>query len=349
MSARAETRYSTARLTRDDGSSSKVQCLLCPHRCALDSGEIGKCVVRRNLDGRLVTSANRIAVAHIDAIERKPLYHFVPGAEVVTLATPGCTFACRYCLNHGISQVAIGSEPNENPEIVELDPSLALHVGSAVERDRVIGMSYTEPSLAFELAMELFELAESAGVHVVWKSNGFLTPTAIDLVAPHLSAINIDVKAASDRAHRDLTGAALAPVLDAIARFRSHNVWVEVATPVAPGLAASDIDLDTISQYLISIDPAIPWHLVRFVPDYRMTRHPPTSVKSLCRARDRALSAGLQHVYVERALGADGRNTTCARCDAILVERGVWSLERSRVQDGRCPECSLVIDGRWTL
>jgi pyruvate formate lyase activating enzyme len=321
----------------------KVRCELCPFQCALADGQAGACHVRRNRGGALETATFAAAVAHLDAIERKPLYHVRPGTRVLTVAAPGCTFRCDYCINYRLSQygrsdMAPWAAPPARPADL---------VGQARAAGAAIGLSYSEPGLAPELTLALAEHATPAGVPVVWKSNGFLTARAVDLVAPVLTAVNIDVKAADDAAHRQLTGAPLRPVLDAIERFRAAGVWVEVSTPLIPGVSAEAAPLRAIAGMLATIDPQMPWHLVRFTPDFRMTDRPPTHPDELRAARDIGRAAGLEFIYVERALDAEGRRTDCPSCGTALVERGIWETLGNSIARGCCPGCARPVPGRW--
>jgi pyruvate formate lyase activating enzyme len=321
----------------------RVRCGLCPHACDLADGETGVCRVRRNHRGVLETATFAVAVEHLDAIERKPLYHVRPGTKVLTVAGPGCSFRCNYCVNHRLSQYGrvagsgwVGG-PAQPAEIV----ARAAAAGAAV------GLSYAEPGLAPELTLALAEHAAPRGVPLVWKSNGFLTQAAVDMVAGALDAVNIDVKAADEGAHRRLTGAALRPVLDAVERFRAAGVWVEVSTPLIPGVSAEPAALASIAGHLAAVDPDIPWHLLRFTPDFRMRRPPPTSPDALAAAVAVGRAAGLRFVYVERALGIDGRRTRCPGCDTLLVERGIWETLHNKIVTSACPQCARAIPGRW--
>ncbi|WP_250287145.1 radical SAM protein [Frankia sp. CiP1_Cm_nod2] len=321
----------------------RIRCLLCPHGCELGPGETGVCAVRRNHAGVLETATYTLAVQHLDAIERKPLYHVRPGSRVLTIAGPGCSFRCNYCVNHRLSQygqvdgVTWTGRPARPAELVE----------RAAAAGASLGMSYAEPGLAPELTLDLAALAAPAGVPIVWKTNGFLTASAIDLVAGALDAVNIDVKAADEAAHRRLTGAPLRPVLDAVERLRAAGVWVEVSTPLIPGVSAEPEALRAVARHLAGIDPGIPWHLLRFTPDFRMRRPPPTSPRALAAARAAGRDAGLRFVYVERALGDAGRQTRCPTCDTVLVRRGIWETLESAVTHGRCPHCGQPVPGRW--
>lgn len=321
----------------------KVRCELCPVRCSLADGQTGACQVRRNRGGTLETATFATAVAHLDAIERKPLYHVRPGLKVLTTAAPGCTFRCDYCVNHRLSQFGRTGTAAWTGE--PADPAALVRQASAA--GAAIGLSYSEPGLAPELTLALAERAIPAGLPLLWKSNGFLTRRAADLVIPVLTAVNIDVKAADDGAHRRLTGASLRPVLDTIERCRAAGVWVEVSTPLIPGVSAEPGRLRTIARTLAAIDPRMPWHLVRFTPDFRMSDRAPTRPDELRAGRAAGHEAGLEFVYVERALGADGRRTRCPSCGTTLVERGIWETLRAAITAGRCPECARPVPGNW--
>lgn len=334
--------WQPALLGRDAGGG-RVTCDLCPHSCRLAAGQLGLCRVRRNSGGELQTATMAVAVTHLDAIERKPFYHVRPGSKVLTIAAPGCTFRCGYCVNHRLSQYGRPGAPDWTGRPARP----AELVATAVGQNAAIGMSYTEPALAIELTLALAEHTGAAGIPILWKTNGFLTSAAVDLVAPVLDAVNIDVKAAGERAHRELTGAPLAPVLDAVERFRAAGVWVEVSTPLVPGAASETADLEVIAARLAAIDVDMPWHLLRFSPVYHLHDTDPTAPGDLAAAKEIGHRAGLRHVYVERALGPPGRGTVCPRCRTPLVDRGVWETLRTTLVDGRCPECAEPVPGRW--
>jgi pyruvate formate lyase activating enzyme len=182
----------------------------------------------------------------------------------------------------------------------------------------------------------------------VWKTNGFLTAQAVDMVAPALDAVNIDVKAADETAHRRLTGAPLAPVLEAIERFRAAGVWVEVSSPMVPGTVSEPEQWRIIAGTLADIDPAMPWHLLRFTPDFRMSTSPPTTPRALNDAAAAGRAAGLQYVYVERALGEAGRRTSCPNCNRVLIDRDIWNTRHNALTSkGLCPDCYAPVPGRW--
>jgi len=295
--------------------------------------------VRRGAVGGLETATFATSVAHVDAVERKPFFHFRPGSSTVTIAAPGCSFRCDYCVNFRISQY--GRDDESEWHAVEAEPARIVDRAAAI--GGCVALSYTEPSLAPELTLELARYGRAAGVPIVWKSNGFLTPEAIAVCAPAVAAVNIDVKGVDEESHRRLTGGSVRPVLEAIRSFREHGTWVEVSTPIIPGVT----EPAAVAAELAAISSDIPWHLVRFTPAYRMRDHDPTHPETIAEAVAAGRAAGLNYVYVERALGDDGRTTRCPSCHSPVVDRGVWSLRENRLDAGRCPECGIVIEGRW--
>jgi pyruvate formate lyase activating enzyme len=272
-------------------------------------------------------------------MERKPFFHYRPGTQTITLAAPGCSFRCDYCVNFRISQYGRDDESVWDARPIEVEQV----VTRAAEMGAAIALSYTEPSLAPELTLELARQGRDRGVEVVWKSNGFLTPEAVALCAPAVAAVNIDVKGVDEASHRRLTGASARPVIEAIRGFRDQGTWVEVSTPLVPGVT----DPQRVAAVLAAISPDIPWHLVRFTPAYRMRDQNPTTPQALAEAADAGRASGLRYVYVERALGAAGRTTRCPSCEAPVVRRDVWSLAESRLEAGHCPDCGTFLEGRW--
>jgi pyruvate formate lyase activating enzyme len=290
------------------------------------------------------TATFAAAVQHRDAVERKPLYHFRPGAEVLTLAAPGCTLRCDYCQNWRLSQfgrdgrAGWGARPVSPEEVVAA--ALAQGVG-------VIGLSYSEPGLAAEFSLALGELAAARGIELIWKSNGFLSAVAVEAMAGVLAAVNIDLKGVDPVRHRRLTGADPGPIREAIAGFVVAGVWVEVSTPLIPGVNDGPVELGRIAAAIAAISPDIPWHLGRFVPEYRLADLAPTADGTFAVAMAAGRAAGLRFVYTERVYGDAGRRTSCPGCGEALVSRRLWGLRHNGLRGGLCPRCNYRIPGRW--
>lgn len=341
MSAAASPTWRPAHFFRRDGA--RLTCTLCPFACSLADDDRGRCHVRRRRGDSLETATFATSVTHLQPIERKPLYHVRPGRRVLTLAAPGCTFACTYCQNFPLSQY--GRSPAAPWSARPLDPeSLVLEAARA---DADIAFSYAEPILAAELTLALASPARAAGLAILWKTNGFITTDAARRLAPALTAVNVDLKAATDAVHQSLTGAPLSPILAALAAFRDAGVWIEISTPLIPGTNADEPSIRAIARLVLALGPDTPWHLLRFHPDYRLVDALPTHPTLLQRAISIAREEGLRHIYVERALGEAGRSTTCHACGATLLRRGVWELLSNRLINGRCPDCAALLPGRF--
>lgn len=318
-------------------------CTLCPFACRLREGEVGVCRMRQRRGEILETASFTSVVRHLDPVERKPFYHYFPGTKVLTLAPPGCTFRCHYCTNYSISQY--GRIPEASHEGVSVDPEQT--VVEACRQQAAVALSYSEPILAAELTLALAQAGQRWGVEVLWKSNGFITPGALARLAPCLAAVNLDLKAADEQSHHALTGAPLAPVLETLRGLRRFGVWVEVSTPVIPRVNADPDSLRRLAALIAEVDPTIPWHLLRFTPDFHMQHLPPTSVEVLRQAAEIGRKAGLQFVYVERALGEEGRNTYCPCCGNCVITRGIWETIHVALVAGACPTCGQRVPGRW--
>lgn len=321
----------------------RIACDLCPLRCGLLDGETGRCDVRRRTGNTLETATFASSVWHWQSVERKPLYHFRPGLRTLTLAAPGCNFRCNYCQNAVLSQ--FGKDPLVPWSAKPIIPTTV--VEAAHEAGVAIAISYTEPTLAAELTQALAQAVQGRDIPLIWKSNGFITKQALHRIAPLLSAINIDLKAADETSHRWLTGVALAPVLAAARAYKSLGVWVEISTPLINGLNTSLEQIRQMASMVASVGLDVPWHLIRVLPDYRMRSLMPTSPSLLKQAIKIGYEAGLRHVYVERATGAADRQTNCPNCGAIVIDRDIGALAQNYLIDGNCPVCNECISGVW--
>lgn len=320
-----------------------MRCTLCPHLCQLGDGEVGRCHVRRNTGGRPETATWATSVRHVQPIERKPFYHFRPGLRVLTIAAPGCSFACHYCQNYRISQFGRDAQVEWTASPVSAE-ELA---NTAMSQQCALGMSYSEPSLAAELTLELGRLARPAGVDLVWKTNGFVTEDAARRLLPCLSAVNVDLKAPDELRHSRLTGASLQPVLDFLRLVLCENVWLEVSTPIIPDFNDDPTSLQMMADQIVRLGNNVPWHLLRFTPEYHLSGLKPTHPDQLAFAREIGRAAGLNYVYVERALGSEGRSTRCPSCDTRLVARDIYEVREFHLVDGACPVCGSKIAGCW--
>lgn len=322
----------------------KVQCSLCCHRCLISPGKRGICAVRENRDGTLYSLVyDKVIAQNIDPIEKKPLFHFQPGSISYSIATPGCNFRCRHCQNADISQL-----PHDHGGVVlgeEVAPS-AIVAAALKTRCTSISYTYTEPTIYFELAYETARLAVEAGLKNVFVTNGYITPEALGVIRPYLHAANIDLKGFTDDFYKNICGARLQPVLDAIRLYKEFSIWIEITTLVIPGHNDSDEELRDIARFIRSVGEDIPWHVTRFHPTYKLTDQPRTPLATLKRAQQIGFEAGLRYVY-EGNIPGESENTVCWSCKKRLVKRIGFSVEENKVKEGKCSYCSAAIDGVW--
>lgn len=328
----------------DKEAGNGVRCRLCPHRCRIPDGKAGLCRVRINREGTLYSAVyGRCAALHVDPIEKKPLFHFLPGADALSIATVGCNLRCVFCQNADISQFDVPAYgvPGEKigpGEIVEI---------AERERCQIISYTYTEPTVFFEYALDTAELAAAKGIRNTFVSNGFISSEALHLIEPVLDGINLDLKSFSDAFYREHLGARLAPVLETLRTLAGSRVWLEVTTLLIPGLNDSEAEVRKIAAFIASLSPDIPWHVSRFYPRHRLTDRPPTSVGTIARAREIGLEAGLKHVYCGNVPGEEGESTSCPGCGRTLIRRVGYGILRNALENGACPGCGEKISGVW--
>jgi len=364
------------RLTTSDPATGRLACGLCAHRCVLRAGQTARCGAIINQEGRLRSLADgHPVVLHGDPIERKPLYHVLPGTQLLSLGTLGCNMTCDFCQNWRISQARPTDEGALTPP--EAVVAAALEQGCAG-----IAFTYNEPTIYLDYATAIMALAKQAGLISVFKSNGYLTPEAIEALTPFLplplsgrgrtqsagraipmrksedgvhsfcpplkeamsmpdgsasllDAINIDLKGFDDGYYQRVCGARLQPVLDAIEHLHRRGVWVEVTTLIIPGVNDSEDELRALTGWLASVSPDIPWHVWRFHPDYRMADVAWTHVRDVDRAVAIGRAAGLRYVYASNLPGDSNQHTRCPSCRTTLIERVGNATMRMRMDGGQ--------------
>jgi pyruvate formate lyase activating enzyme len=284
-------------------------------------------------------------VAHaVDPIEKKPLYHVLPGSATFSIATVGCNFTCANCQNHEIAQAQWPSGRGLDDQ--QTSPEEIVAAAERAHCDSV-AYTYTEPTVFLEFALDTARQATASGLLNLFVSNGYMTGQALDAAAPFLSAINIDLKGIRPSFYRDVTGGRLRPVLRTLERCLELGVWVEVTTLVIPGLNDSPQDLQRTAAAIAQRSREIPWHISRFHPAHRLRRIPATPVATLALARDLGREAGLEYVYLGNLPG-QGENTTCPNCGSTVIRRYGYRVVENRLRPDRCPDCGREIAGIWT-
>lgn len=321
-----------------------VRCALCAHRCKISVGHRGICQVRENRDGQLVSLVyGKLIARHVDPIEKKPIFHLLPGSRTYSIATVGCNFTCRFCQNADIAQMpsdhqgAIVGEP-ATPEAVVAD--------AKANACASLAYTYTEPTIFFEFALDVARQAHAAGLRNIFVTNGYMSAEALEMILPVLDAANVDLKSFSDDFYREVCGARLTPVKDTLKRMKKGGVLVEVTTLLIPGLNDSPEELQAIAHFLAEqLGPETPWHISRFRPTYRMTDRTETPVETLNAARDIGMAAGLRYVYVGNVPGSGGENTICPDCGNIAINRFQYRSRTNLIDGNHCACCNQIIDG----
>jgi len=321
-----------------------VRCHLCAHNCIISHGKRGICAVRENRDGILYSLVyGKVVASNIDPIEKKPLFHFLPGSSSFSIATAGCNFRCQHCQNYEISQF-----PRERKFTIPGNDTTPEDIVNAALQNNCesISYTYTEPTIFFEFAYDCAKLAHEKGIKNVFVSNGYTGAEAAKLIAPYLDANNIDLKG-SDVFYKKICGARLDPVRNTIKLMKELGVWVEVTTLIIPDHNDSDKDLNDIVDFIVSVDPSIPWHVSRFHPTYLLTDKPPTPVETLKRAVNTGYQRGLKYIYTGNVPGEDGENTLCPSCKTVLIERYGFRVLKNLMRDNTCPQCKNPVAGVW--
>ena len=324
----------------------KVKCNLCSHRCIIKEGRRGICGVRENRSGMLLTLVYGKAIArHVDPIEKKHLFHFLPGTLSYSIATVGCNLRCKFCQNADIAQM-----PADHEGVIMGDTVTPQEVVAAADKSgcRSIAYTYTEPTVFFELAYDTAKIAHARGIRNVFVTNGYMTAEALEMIEPYLDAANVDLKAFSDRYYKELCGAKLKHVQKTLKHMKALGIFVEVTTLIVPGLNDDATELKELAEFIANdLGADTPWHISRFHPTYKLTDRPATPVKTLTMAREIGLDAGLKYVYTGNVPGNSGENTFCPACGEIVIERWGFQVGSLRIKDGKCSQCGAEIDGVW--
>ena len=321
-----------------------VQCHICPHNCNLQEGHHGLCKTHFVAEGKLFTNAfgNPCSV-HADPIEKKPLYHFLPGTMSYSIATAGCNLACRNCQNWEISQ-----QSPTDLQIIEMFPEDV--VEAAISKGcKSIAFTYTEPTAFYEYTYETARFARNHGIKNLFISNGFINEKPLRDLCPYLDAANIDLKAFSDEVYRKLTGGRLQPVLHALKILKEAGVWVEITNLVLPGWTDDQKMVREMCEWLVLNGfSETPLHFSRFYPLYKLSDLPVTPLETLINARNIALEAGLRFVYIGNIPDSMAEHTYCPVCKEIVIERHRYDIGSVNINKGSCAFCNTSIAGVWS-
>jgi pyruvate formate lyase activating enzyme len=325
----------------------RIKCDLCPVRCVLWPGRRGACKVRVNLDGKLYSLVHsRIAGLGVDPIEKKPLFHVLPGSGAYSIATVGCNLGCIFCQNWEISQadpVEFHSDPRRR--LVQTPEEVVARAKSSGCTS--IAFTYTEPTVFYEYMLETAKLAKAEGLKTLLITCGYINPEPLRELAPYLDAANVDLKGFSEKFYQTYCGGTLAPVLETLKTLRKMGVWVEVTNLVVPGANDTDEMLRKLCEWMRdNLGDETPVHFSRYHPDYKL-RRPATPAKTLKRAKTIAKETGLKYVYIGNYCVPDGETTFCPKCGREIIARVGYRIRANNIVDGKCPSCETEIPGRW--
>ncbi|MDD5348040.1 MAG: AmmeMemoRadiSam system radical SAM enzyme [Candidatus Omnitrophica bacterium] len=320
-----------------------VQCELCPRFCVISPGKRGYCRVRQNQDGKLIAlSFGKPVAVHVDPIEKKPLFHFLPATRAFSAATAGCNLNCKFCQNWEISQ--------RGPEELNYEPlSPEELVGRAkAQSSPTIAFTYTEPTVFYEYMLETAQKAHEQGVRTCMHSNGYINEQPLRNLAKYLDAANIDLKGFSSEYYAKMCEGSLEPVVRALKVLKEEGVHVEITNLIIAGYNDDMAVIRKMCSWIKdNLGPDTPLHFSRAYPMYKLPGIIPTPVKTLEQARATALDCGLNYVYIGNVPGHEAENTVCPTCKKVVIRRAGYMVEEIHIKDGNCEFCGFPIKGVW--
>lgn len=325
-----------------------VECHICPRQCHVAKQERGYCGTRANYDGTYYSLVySRACTVHLDPIEKKPLFHFLPSKNALSLATAGCNMMCKFCQNWQISQV--------RPEQLENIIFSPEQIVSACVQKKIpaIAFTYSEPVIAYEYMFDTAKIGNTKNVKTVMISNGFIQKKPMQKLTKHLAAVKIDFKAFTEKFYWNTCRGHLKPVLNILKTLHDANIWFELVYLIVPTL---NDDLNNIKNMSIwikkNLGANVPLHFSRFFPQYQLKNIPPTPIQIMKNARKIAMNEGLNFVYLGNVPPDEGENTYCPNCHKILIKRhGYKVLEINLIvkseKEALCRYCKTSIPGIW--
>lgn len=274
----------------------RVQCVACNHRCIIPEGKRGICCVRENHQGKLYAlNYGKTVASNVDPIEKKPLYHFLPGTRIYSFAAVGCNFRCSWCQNWEIAQ---SPKLSETIEGIEVSPEE--HISRAIRsRCPSIAYTYTEPTIFVEYALDTMKLAREKGIKNVWVTNGYMSRETLDEIIPTLDAANVDFKGANDGVYEKYCGGQAKPVMENLKYLHEAGVHIEITTLIVPGINDKQNQVEEIAEFIATqLSREVPWHISRFFPAWKLQDTPVTPLKTLEMAKSIGEKAGLKYIHL---------------------------------------------------
>ncbi|WP_456324461.1 AmmeMemoRadiSam system radical SAM enzyme [Desulfonauticus submarinus] len=319
-----------------------IQCELCSHFCYLKPEQTGKCGVRINHKGRLYTLVkDKIAAIHLDPVEKKPLFHFLPGTSTLSIGTMGCNFDCVFCQNHALSQA-----PKLKQPIVGQNISSQELIEMAIKyQANSISYTYSEPTIFLELVLETARLSKEKNLKNIIVSNGFQSQTCLQELKNYIDAANIDLKSFQEDFYRKYCDANLKPILKNLETIKKMGWWLEITTLIIPELNDSSKELKQISSFIVThLGKEVPWHISRYHPNYKLS-NPPTPLSTLEKAYEIGKETGLEYVYIGNLPGHLTESTFCPNCQKVVIKRYGFQIQEYNLKQGKCKNCQTQIAG----
>ncbi len=328
-------------------SNGKVHCRLCFHRCRIEKGERGICRTRENIDGTLYSLVyGRAAALIVDPIEKEPMFHNLPSTNILCTGTAGCNFACKFCQNWHMSQ----STPEELASRTRLILPASVVEKARSRRNTGLSFTYNEPTVFYEFMYDIAKIGKEKGLNTIFHTNGGMEAEPMKALLKHMAGVTVDLKGFSAGFYKDITFAEMTPVLDNLKLIRQEGKWLEIVNLIIPTL---NDDMNEIKQMSIwikeNLGPDTPIHFSRFFPAFKMTKLPPTPVRTLEQARDIAVKEGMKFVYIGNVPGHRYNSTFCPECNERIITRRHFAVFDINIKNGKCKYCQYPIAGIWEM
>lgn len=320
----------------------RILCTLCPRYCKIGPGQSGFCFIRKNVDGRLITTGYGHPTGFaVDPIEKKPLSHFLPGSSILSFGTAGCNLGCRFCQNWTISKAKL-----DDLQALDVSPDQVVALAKK-NHTPSIAYTYNDPTIFGEYVMDISRLAREEGIRSVMVTAGYIDKNARKDVYKYIDAANVDLKAFTDRFYHKLTFSHLADILDTLVWLHNEtDVWIEITTLLIPGENDSEDEIGQMCDWILeNLSDTVPIHFTAFHPDFKMQDKPRTPESTLIMARDIALKAGIKYCYLGNIYDPKSQTTFCPNCDAPLIVRDWHTVLKNELQGNRCYKCGEIIAG----
>lgn len=320
-----------------------VQCELCPNGCVLEEGQRSRCRTRVNRNGTLYSLVyGKPCAVHVDPIEKKPFFHFLPGTSAFSIATAGCVLSCKFCQNWQISQAS-----PEDTDTYDLPPEKVVK-NALSYRCKSVTYTYTEPTVFYEYMYDTAVIAKKSGIRNTMHSCGYINKKPLRRLSRYMDAADIDLKGFTEDFYARICNGRLKPVLDSLVVLKEEKVWIEITNLVVPTLNDDMKSIRDMSGWIMkNLGADVPLHFSRFFPHYKLTNLPPTPLETLAEARKTAMDAGLRFVYIGN-IRHEAESTYCPKCKKLLIERIGYFVKQNNVSEGRCRFCRADIPGVWT-